>query len=292
MAGIDIVDLEAPYGAEVRNFDPSGELDSETQRVLRETFNRRQILIFRDVEIDYPRQARLTEMLAGIESDEDIPGYLADQDEVAPNLFVSNAQEGAVSQFGRLLFHSDMMWADSPLEALSLYATEMEEPSVPTMFASTANAWATLPEDLRNSVAGLSAYHSAGQYKRDPDDDIVESLPESPKSTVAPIARPHARSGGTLLYVSEQVTRHIVDVPPETSEHLLRVLMTHLYAPENVMYHNWRKHDLVIWDNLAVQHARPNVAEGGSVRTLRRFVCPLGDIPEQYRSFRYRPISN
>jgi hypothetical protein len=30
----------------------------------------------------------------------------------------------------------------------------------------------------------------------------------------------------------------------------------------------------VAWDNLAVQHARPNVAMDGPVRTLRRAVVP------------------
>ena len=36
--------------------------------------------------------------------------------------------------------------------------------------------------------------------------------------------------------------------------------------------HHWRNGDLVIWDNVALQHARPPIADG-TRRTLRRVVC-------------------
>jgi hypothetical protein len=42
-----------------------------------------------------------------------------------------------------------------------------------------------------------------------------------------------------------------------------------------VYEHHWRHHDLVAWDNIAVQHARPNVELQGPVRTLRKVFAPL-----------------
>ena len=39
---------------------------------------------------------------------------------------------------------------------------------------------------------------------------------------------------------------------------LLGELFDHLYAPANVYRHRWRNGDLVIWDNIALQHARPD----------------------------------
>jgi taurine dioxygenase len=32
--------------------------------------------------------------------------------------------------------------------------------------------------------------------------------------------------------------------------------------------HLWRKGDLVLWDNLALEHARPDVRTEGPIRTL------------------------
>jgi alpha-ketoglutarate-dependent taurine dioxygenase len=287
MSRIEIVDFEAPFGAEVKNFNPREALDDEQWQLLWDAFDRRSLLLFRDLDIDYPGQSLLSDTLAGIEHGPDVW-----DDDPESHLYVSNTREGAVTKFGRLLFHSDMAWAEHPLEVLSLYAVEIEEPAVPTFFASTANAWQTLPEDLRAEVEGLAAYHSAGQYKRDPDDDLVEAVPEQPKSVIKPLAHPHPRAGGTILYCNEQMTRYVVDVAPETSERLLAELFEHLYAPENVVAHQWHEQDLVVIDNLAVQHARPNVTADGATRTLRRFVGPLSEIPEQDRaSFVYSPMS-
>ena len=47
----------------------------------------------------------------------------------------------------------------------------------------------------------------------------------------------------------------------------------HLYRGEGIYEHDWRKHDLVAWDNIAIQHARPNVTLEGPERTLRSFRC-------------------
>jgi alpha-ketoglutarate-dependent taurine dioxygenase len=71
------------------------------------------------------------------------------------------------------------------------------------------------------------------------------------------------------------MTSGIADLPKAESEALLEELFQHLYAPENVIEHHWRKDDLAIWDNLALQHARPNVEAEGPARTLRKTFAPM-----------------
>jgi alpha-ketoglutarate-dependent taurine dioxygenase len=54
-------------------------------------------------------------------------------------------------------------------------------------------------------------------------------------------------------------------------DRILGELFQHLYAPERIYLHDWQLYDLLIWDNLAVQHARTkdaDVAEGE--RALQR----------------------
>jgi ectoine hydroxylase-related dioxygenase (phytanoyl-CoA dioxygenase family) len=47
-----------------------------------------------------------------------------------------------------------------------------------------------------------------------------------------------------------------------------------MYAEQNVFTYNWRKGDLLIWDNLTMQHARPDLKADAPARTLRKTLVP------------------
>jgi taurine dioxygenase len=90
-----------------------------------------------------------------------------------------------------------------------------------------------------------------------------------------PVALPHPRTGQTVLYVSQQMTLAIDSMARDDSEGLLERLFDHLYRDDALYEHDWREHDLVAWDNIAVQHARPNVTLEGPARTLRKVFAPV-----------------
>jgi alpha-ketoglutarate-dependent taurine dioxygenase len=71
------------------------------------------------------------------------------------------------------------------------------------------------------------------------------------------------------------MTKSILDVPEAESEPLLEELFAIMYDEDVRFEHHWRTGDLVVWDNLAVQHGRPNVAEQGPTRTLRKVAAPM-----------------
>jgi len=77
-----------------------------------------------------------------------------------------------------------------------------------------------------------------------------------------------------MLYVCELQTREIVELPRAESDALLDALYEHLYQPAHVYEHQWRKHDLVLWDNQGAQHGRPHVRDSGPARTLRKIHAP------------------
>jgi alpha-ketoglutarate-dependent taurine dioxygenase len=81
------------------------------------------------------------------------------------------------------------------------------------------------------------------------------------------------------------MTYGIDGVSPEESEEILEALFKHSYAHGKELAHNWRQGDLVMWDNLALQHARPNVEAKGPARTLRKTIAPRPRI--QAISFKY-----
>ena len=85
---------------------------------------------------------------------------------------------------------------------------------------------------------------------------------------------PHRDTGEEILAVWEQQTDAILPLAPDESTELLEALFEHLYQPAHRYQHEWRTGDLVVWDNHAVQHSRPEVGTD-EPRTLRR-VC-IGD---------------
>ena len=271
MAQLKIRNLSPLLGAEVEGFDPQAELDEETRRVLKGAFDDRSVLVFRGIEIDHATQLFLVETLHG-----DEPADRAAAPTKEPG-HVSNKEPDGGAPYGRLLFHSDMMWSDLATQVPSLYALEAEQPSVPTVFASTTRAWDTLPDDLRARVAALHARHESGHQGRGDHEYEAELLQpqwNELRSTVTPVAQRHPRIGRTMLYVCEQQTREIVELPKLESDELLDALFAHLYNPEHLLEHHWRTGDLVAWDNQAVQHARPYLYADGPARTLRKVHAP------------------
>jgi taurine dioxygenase len=264
----------ASFGVEVVGFDPELELDDADRAMLRAAFDEHGLLRFREIDLGHDRQRALVTLLHGA----------ADAHKTA-DLNVSNREDKADAPYGRLLFHSDSMWSEAPTLISSLYATELEPPVVPTQYASAMCAWDTLPDDLRSRVGALHALHVTGQQPRgDHQDELLEPHRDFEWSTTTPIALPHPRTGRTVLYVSEMMTREIVGLPADESDALLEELFAHLYAPANTTEHEWRVGDLVVWDNIVIQHARANVQIDGPARTLRKVSVPIpamgGDVPK------------
>ncbi len=277
MTDLQIRDLTPAFGSEIIGLDGSTVLaDAELCDELRSLFDRRGVLVFRDVDIDERTQCDLIRRLIGLgplPADESPTGR--------PNgaaFYVSNKEPEGGAPFGRLLFHSDMMWSEHTFQVLSLYGVEVEPPVAPTLFTSAVYGWETLPDDLRAKAEPLIAIqghaeHEGARGGNDPD-VLITTFDNLPTRTT-PVDYRHPRTGQELLYVSQQMTQGIEGLSSEESEQLLDELFRHLYREEVVYEHDWRNHDLVAWDNIAIQHARRNVTLEGPVRTLRKVYAPI-----------------
>jgi alpha-ketoglutarate-dependent taurine dioxygenase len=271
---LTVTEINPAIGAVVEGLDPTVPLDDETVRQLRAAFDDRGVLVFRGLDIDEQFQQQLLYSLI----DDEIP---ADE---RVSVQVSNKEEGGLAPYGRLLFHCDNMWARTPQPAISLYGERVEPPSAPTRFAGMRHAWDTLPDELRARVEGLEARHGFdGVYpNRGGDDDVLDASFAASAHSVRPVAMRHPRTGHTLLYVSQQATNEILGLSDEENEELLAALYEHLYDPELIIDHDWREGDLVVWDNVAVQHGRGTVALEGPERTLRKVTGPMNIEPDEY----------
>jgi taurine dioxygenase len=260
------------FGAEVSGLVPAETLDEATCRELQQLMNDRELLVFRDLDIERYFQNYLCEVLCGEgQPDPEVVAYNADRQ---GTFYISNTREGAAAPFGELMFHSDATYSTGPYEILSLWGEEVAAPVAPTRFASVTHAWDTLSDELRDRVDGRFAEQTNQVQDRAAEGERLLKAIREERTIVTPVGHVNPRSGRTMLYVCSMVTKRIIDMEPDESEQLLGELFAHTEAPGSVWEHEWRNNDLVVWDNLAVQHARPDVEADGPARTLRKAASP------------------
>jgi alpha-ketoglutarate-dependent taurine dioxygenase len=187
--------------------------------------------------------------------------------------YVSNHRPDGVLGSTAASFHIDYGFNESPYEALSLYGLEIPPAGTQTWFVSGVAAARDLPTDLRARVAGLEARHAVDVHSpvgeagvRVREGRLDDTYPHARR----PVLWRHHATGDEILAVWEQHTDALLPMDPDASTVLIEELFAHLYRPEHRYVHEWHEGDLVVWDNHAVQHGRPEV--GSAPRTLRR-VC-------------------
>jgi alpha-ketoglutarate-dependent taurine dioxygenase len=259
------------FGVEVEGIDLSGPLTQAASARLQHLFDREGVLVFRGVDLSLDQQVELVGAI-GRAPVTSRSGVL--------HMYVSNIEPDAVAPSGRLLFHSDLMWTTEPLSLLSLYGEAIEPGVAPTLFASTAIAYKDMPRALQERIKGLRAVNviDATYGRAGNDDTVVHPKFANPRQATHPVVYPHPRSGRPLLSVNEAQTLEIEGLEGDESEALIAEITSFIYAEHNVVEHRWQQGDLLVWDNLALQHGRPNVEHDGPARTLRRVTCgPLGE---------------
>jgi alpha-ketoglutarate-dependent taurine dioxygenase len=244
---------------------------------LQHLFDTRGLLRFRNIDLSHSEQVALSRMLIRKQG-------LADEGDAPPEdkFYVSNRRPNSAAPFGRLQFHSDTMWNDSPFEVLSLYGAQVEQPTAPTTFVSGVQAWKNLPDTLRTKLEPLEVLHTAGVVRRGDLSEVLVTEVANPPHTVTKLGHVHPRTGETILYACEQMTKEVVGLPSEESEAILTEVFDHLYAQDAQWDHEWQESDFVVWDNLAMQHSRKLVKVEGPVRHLRKAASPTPNLrPDQ-----------
>ena len=188
--------------------------------------------------------------------------------------FVSNVRPDGLLGSDAASFHIDYGFFPEPYNYLSLHALEVSASGSATNFVNGVLAATTLPPDLRARLHGRSARQVIDPSAPGGQAAVrvrTGRLDESYVHMVRPVLWPHRDTGEEILAVWEQQTDAILPMPADESTALLEELFAHLYQPVHTHVHQWAEGDLVLWDNHAGQHGRPDVG-ANEPRTLRR-VC-------------------
>lgn len=239
------------FGAAI-DLNLSRSLDEAAQMALRALLYEHGVLVFRNQTLSNSDQERIMRYFGAI---------LGEDGE--------NREIDTTGNLGncRLLFHSDLAFTSEPFRLLSLYGMDVDEGRATTRFASGTRVLDHLPAALRRRLDALTATTviPPTQTRRAVHYETPAFLPQISRPAIIP----HAVTGKPILYLSEMQTSRFDQLPPDESAALLAELFGYLYAQENVYEHVWRSGDLVIWDNIALAHGRPDQT-GVARRRLRR----------------------
>jgi len=160
-----------------------------------------------------------------------------------------------------------------------LHGVEIPPSGGDTQFADTEMAYAALSQERKDQIADLHVVHSWEAHRRNTGGvpPTEEEKRERPP-VVHPLVRTHPETGKKTLYIGAH-TSHIVEQPEAEGRALLDELLEHATQPQFVYTHQWRRGDVVMWDNRCLLHrALANYEMGKHKRVLNRTVVK-GTVP-------------
>ncbi len=263
-----VVPVSEALGVELVDFDITRPCSPAEQAELRDLFCEHHLLLVRGQDVTADDQSRFVGSF----------GPLHTRADGMQETFVTNVSEtGEPPRTGtaRLIWHQDGTYGLRPGIATSLWAQDVAPGAVPTMYASAVRALDRMPADLRARIEPLHVVHLRNIHEERTDYRWREE--NIPADAAAgqflrhehPIVYPMPHTDQRTILVNELLTSHVVELPLDEGEALIQELFSLIYADDNVYTHHWRTNDVIIWDNLALQHCRP-VEMGLPHRRLRR----------------------
>jgi taurine dioxygenase len=246
---VHVEPITAAIGAAITGIDLRSALGEEDMAELRGLFADRSLLLFRRQELSADDQRRLILALGPLSTALLPP---ASDQSAHDSFFLSN--EYADGQ-GELVPHSDHCFLETPLWGISLYAHQVPRRGGDTVFTSATTACRRLPGALKESLRGRRAIHTYIGRERLGDDIRDKSLPDT-LSAEHPVIWPHPVTETPVLYINPWMTREIVGEAPTESDRLLQTLLSYLDSPSGIYRHEWQVGDFLVWDNIALLHAR------------------------------------
>ncbi len=274
---INVVPLSSALGADIVGVDLRAPIDDATTHVIRQAWKDHLVIRLRGQELSEDDQVRFGETFGPLNRS---ARKRAHHNAANPAvMLISNIREngqliGALPD-GEMQFHTDQSHQETPCSGTMLYALEVPRVGGDTLFANGYTAYETLPDAIKQRLAGKRALHAYDYDNASTRRGTV--LKEGVPHAVHPVVRTHPETGRKALYVNRLMTLRIEDIEPQESEDLLQMLFDHIERKDFVWGQTWKPGDVVLWDNRCTVHARTDFS--AAERRLMRRVTILGEKP-------------
>jgi alpha-ketoglutarate-dependent taurine dioxygenase len=180
-------------------------------------------------------------------------------------------------------FHTDDSYTEAPAITTVLHARELPRGGGgPTSFLDMRAAYHRLDPALRQRILGLRAlncYNNRGAF---PPRVSAEGPFEALIDVAHPIVRAHPVTGSPALYIDLDRATSIEGMEETEGRTLLNFLQEHAEQKAPRYAHRWQDHDVLVWDNAAVQHRGSGDFPVGEPRLFWRYMIE-GLVPQSYR---------
>lgn len=287
--GIKIRPLHEHVGGEVSGVDLCKPLTSDEVEMIEAGMDRHAVLVFHDQQLTDEQQVAFTRHFGEIElaiggnitkpEDRRLGVELADVSNLAENNKIMEQNDRrSLFNLGNQLWHSDSSFRAVPAKYSLLSARAVPKAGGNTEFADMRAAYDALDDETKAEIKELICEHSL-LYSR----EILgfSEFTEEERKTFTPVQQPlvrtHPVTGRKSLFLASHAGTIIGWLMPEARS-LLRDLTEHAIQPAFVYVHEWRQHDLVIWDNRQTMHRVRRFRHTEEVRDMRRTTVKGDDV--------------
>ena len=210
--------------------------------------------------------------------------YLARRQTIDSGLVMTDelrAKQGRVTQGGLddqrpylfETFHVDDTYTEAPASATVLHARELPPSGGgPTCFLDMRAALARLDDATRRRIEPLHVRYAFNnddafatrRSSRGPNEALVE--------VVHPLVRTHPIAGTRSLFLDLDRAKHVEGMAVAEGRALLQRLQDHAESRAPGCQHDWSAHDVLIWDNVSVQHKAGGNFKLGEPRRFWRYL--------------------
>ncbi len=272
---ITVTRIGKHLGAEISGVDLSQPLDDNTFAQVAAAFFDNEVVYFRNQSLTPAQQIAFTRRFGVLEAHVRKESRLGGHDEifVLSNKLDANGKAIGAQDAGRF-WHSDLSYKREPSMLSALYSVEIPVKDGialgNTYFASTTAAFNALPDTMKQRLEHMRNVHSYREYRlknyagqqederrgirtvqeHAPTPEQLASVPDTEMNVV----RVHPVTQRKCLFINEGHTSHLTGMSRAESDAELAKLYAHMTQPEFIYGHSWRPGDLLMWDNIAVQH--------------------------------------
>lgn len=216
------------------------------------------ILLFRDQDVTREQHIEFSRRFGELDRHDALP---RDRHPDYPELLLVTNRPNADgtpsdSRYTGRQWHSDMSFTSHPSLGSLLRSFEVPEVGGDTLFANMYKAYEALSDGMKKLIADLHGIHLSGTRKINSAASGVPRADEQRRinpPVAQPVVRVHPETGRKALYIGEKVKRFDGMTEAE-SRPLIDFLVRHATRPEFVYRHQWRKNDILVWDNRCTMH--------------------------------------
>lgn len=252
--------LTRHLGAEISGIDLRAPVTDADFLQVRQAFDEHSILVFRDQDITDDQQVAFSRRFGPLElTVSSNPAGAGTVVTILSNLDESGAvipptDRRMVFNTGNQMWHTDSSFKEIPATGSLLSGRAVPAEGGETEFASMRAGYDVLSDDRKKDLEGLVCVHDFAYSRGLIDPNLLK---DRDKRELPPVKQALVRSnpstGRRNLFVGAHAS-YVEGMDFDNGRGLIKELNAHVTQAEFVYRHEWRKHDLVLWDNRCALH--------------------------------------